>query len=579
MNYSNLPIAERPAPRPEIGRITLAREAPSRLGPLAVDPPTRRLVHQDGREQFLEPRVMQVLVALLRAGGQIVSRDELIEACWRGVVVGDDALNRVTGRLRRITEGIGAGIFQIETIAKVGYRLVSPGLEPSAPAVSAADAPRKASICVLPFVNMSDDPQQEYFSDGISEDITTDLSKVAALYVTARTTAFAYRDRGLGAAALARELGVGHVLEGSVRKAGGRVRIAAQLIDGATGGHVWAERYDRELADIFALQDEISEAIVAALRLKLLPEERVAIERRGVTHVDAYNLYLMARRYYASGREGDVRSLEAIERLCVRATQLDAAYAQAWSLLAIAQTLLAKWGPTTCDRGVAAAERALALDPSLAEAHATRARQHAADRRHAEANAAIARALALDPGSWWVNSEAGHVLYVQQRYAEAVGYLETAAKLGLSAGDPGLLMSSFRAIGDQEGVLRAARLVLPRAEAALARDYVNGAATGCVVGALAATGQAERARDLIEQALLIDPTNMHMRYNFACGAAGFLGDADTAFSLLAPVFETVSHGVLDHAKTDPDLAPIRDDPRWRALVGAAEARLGATAPA
>ena len=248
------------------GRIRLAQEPTARIGPLCVDPPARRLRLGD-REAFLEPRVMQVLVALLRAEGQIVSRDELLETCWGGVVVGEDALNRVIGRLRRLAEGLGAGVFEVETVTKVGYRLVTHA-GPAAPR-AIAELVRPASICVLPFLNMSDDPQQTHFSDGITEDIITDLSKVAALYVTARTTAFALRHRQVDVPRLARELEVSHVLEGSVRKVGGRVRITAQLIDGATGGHLWAERYDRDLSDIFALQDEISEAIVAALRLTL----------------------------------------------------------------------------------------------------------------------------------------------------------------------------------------------------------------------------------------------------------------------------------------------------------------------
>ncbi len=130
------------------------------------------------------------------------------------------------------------------------------------------------SICVLPFVNMSGEPEQEYFSDGISEDIITDLSKVSALSVVARNTAFTFKGAAVDVPVLARRLGVSHVLEGSVRKSGGRVRITAQLIDGAAGDHIWAERYDRDLTDVFAIQDEISQAIVAALKVRLLPEEK-----------------------------------------------------------------------------------------------------------------------------------------------------------------------------------------------------------------------------------------------------------------------------------------------------------------
>jgi adenylate cyclase len=160
-------------------------------------------------------------------------------------------------------------------------------------------APRKStrtvSICVLPFQNMSGDAEQEYFSDGISEDITTDLSKISALEVIARNTAFTFKGQSVNVCDAARKLGVTHVLEGSVRKAGDRVRITAQLIDGATGGHVWADRYDRDLTDIFTIQDEISKAIVEALKVKLLPEEKKAIEKRGTQNAEAYNLYLLAR--------------------------------------------------------------------------------------------------------------------------------------------------------------------------------------------------------------------------------------------------------------------------------------------
>jgi adenylate cyclase len=166
-------------------------------------------------------------------------------------------------------------------------------------------ASSRVGICVLPFVNMSGEAEQEYFSDGISEDIITDLSKVSALSVTARNTAFTFKGKAVDVPHVARQLKVSYVLEGSVRKAGARVRITAQLIDGVDGDHVWAERYDRDLSDIFALQDEISEAIVSALRVKLLPEEKQAIEARGTNNVEAYNLYLMARQYSVTGNFGN----------------------------------------------------------------------------------------------------------------------------------------------------------------------------------------------------------------------------------------------------------------------------------
>src|SRR5579863_4341925 len=205
-----------------------------------------------------------------------------------------------------------------KTIAASIAELAGGGARPTGAAPIAT--PRRFSVCVLPFANMSDDPQQEYFSDGISEDIITDLSKVSALSVVARNTAFTFKGRSVDVPQVARQLNVSHVLEGSVRKAGGRVRITAQLIDGAAGDHIWAERYDRDLTDIFALQDEISQAIVAALKLKLLPQEKKAIERRGTESVEAYDLYLMARQRYLTGNF-NVRQIEATVRLCERIVQ------------------------------------------------------------------------------------------------------------------------------------------------------------------------------------------------------------------------------------------------------------------
>src|SRR5258708_22932801 len=173
----------------------------------------------------------------------------------------------------------------------------------------------------------------------------TELSKVWALYGAARNSSLMFKGRHVDVPQVARQLKVSHVLEGSVRKSGGRVRITAQLIDGATGGHIWAERYDRELTDIFALQDEISEAIVAALKLKLLPQEKASIERRGTDSVEAYNLYLMARRFYVSG-SGDERNCDAYARLCGRAVAIDPNYPTAGALLASAQCRLHRqFGP------------------------------------------------------------------------------------------------------------------------------------------------------------------------------------------------------------------------------------------
>jgi len=439
---------------------------------------------------------------------------------------------------------------------------------------AAQPAVRRLSICVLPFANMSDDPQQEYFSDGISEDIITDLSKVSALSVVARNTAFGFKGKSPNTKEVARQLGVSHVLEGSVRKAGNRVRITAQLIDGDAGDHVWAERYDRDLTDIFALQDEISEAIVKALKLRLLPEEKQAIERRGTDSVEAYDLYLMARSYWLTGNQGDPRRDEAIERLSRRAVEIDPGYAQAWALTAYGQYNLRRNFGRAGDGGHAALDRALALDPDLAEARALKAVMLSDADRREEAAAEIAVALRLGPESFEVNYHAAFISYNQGRLAEALPYYEKAtALIETELKAPFMLVSCYTALGDGENTRRIARIALERAEKVVAADRSNGTAMGLGVTALAALGEADRAKDWMRRALLIDPDNLLMRYNFACNLAAWLGDPDAALAMLGPVLERDPGVRLAYTRNDPDLAGLRDDPRFQAMIAAAEARL------
>jgi adenylate cyclase len=439
---------------------------------------------------------------------------------------------------------------------------------------------QRVSICVLPFANMSGDSEQEYFSDGISEDIITDLSKVSALWVAARNTSFTFKGKHVDAPQVARQLKVSHLLEGSVRKAGGRVRITAQLIDGATGGHIWAERYDRDLSDIFALQDEISQAIVAALKLKLLPEEKKAIEQRGTTNPEAYKLYLMARQYSVTGNLGAARRSEAIIRLCRRATELDPNYARPWALLAGAQMNLRFHVGREGDDGLAAAERALSLDGNLAEAHAAKARVLTQNARFDEALHEIEIALRLDAESYEVNGAAGRWHYFMRRFADAIRYYEKAATIletdYLAAG---ILVSCYKAVDDAEGARRAAQRALARVEKIVALEPDNGSAMGFAIGALAALGEAERAKEWAERALLLDPDNLNLRYNVACTLVVGLQEFEAALDLLGPAFEKFRIESINSLNTDPDLDAIRDHPRFKAMLAAAEARLAQAANA
>ncbi len=433
---------------------------------------------------------------------------------------------------------------------------------------------RGPSVCVLPFVNMSGDPEQEYFSDGITEDIITDLSKVSALLVIARNTSFTFKGRVMDVKEVAQALDVSHVLEGSVRKAGARVRITAQLIDSKSGGHVWADRYDRDLTDIFAIQDEISKAIVAALRVKLLPEEKKAIETRGTSSVEAYNLYLMARQQWVSGTFGDYRRDEAIARICRQAAVIDPGYAQAWALMALAQAELRFWYGKQED-AMPAAQRALSLDPNLAEARCVTARYFEEAGQQEKANAEITEALRLDPESWEVNREAARMMFREGRIREAIPFFEKAASLmDTDWHNPSMLMSCYNSLDDKENSHRVARLTLDRVQTALSHEPTNGAAIAVGASALAMFGEKDRAREWVQRGLLLDPDNLSMRYNLACALVMELDDSEGALDALQPYFDLVMSPIhVKHLEADPDMDSLRDHPRFKEMLEKTRRRL------
>jgi len=431
------------------------------------------------------------------------------------------------------------------------------------------------SICVLPFQNMSGDSEQEYFSDGISEDITTDLSKISSLGVCARNTAFTFKGQSVNVCEVARKLGVSHVLEGSVRKAGGRVRITAQLIDGETGDHVWADRFDRDLEDIFAIQDEISKAIVEALKLKLLPEEKKAIEQRGTNNAEAYNLYLLARQYWVTGNHGDPRREERVMRICGRAVEIDPYYAQAWALLAIAQSSLRFGYGRDIDDGFAAAHAALAIDETIAEAHLPMVKRLQEKQQFDKAAAEMEAAIRLGPDSWEVNKEAGRFYLLRRELETATRHYEKAAEVMETDFHAWALLSScYRASGELDKLRDAAGRMVSEAEKAIRQDPSNGAALGILAGGYALLGDEERTREWIDRALLIDPENLNMRYNFACVLAGHLGDKDGAIKMLQSTLPLSGAMQVKVADTDTDLDILRDDPRFQRLIAEAKKRHG-----
>lgn len=428
------------------------------------------------------------------------------------------------------------------------------------------------SLLVLPFVNMSGDSEQEYFADGVTEDIITDLNRVGALSVVSRNTAFSYKGKAVAAAALARDLGVSHILEGSVRKSGARVRITAQLLEASADAQIWAERFDRTLDDIFAIQDEISQAIVGALKLKLAPEEKRAIEQRATGSSEAYELFVMARAF---SRKGSERLKPTIVRICQRAVELDPNFAPGWALMSFAESELNQRGVRgfSMERALKSAERAIEADPNYAPGYAALAEAHLRGLvESAPIEGYLQRAFELDPDCYEAHLMAGSAAIARRDYTRAIRHFERAIALDEDAYWPaGMVVQAYEGLGDVENVRAAARRAQARCEKILAKEPDHGGALGFFVTTLVDLGEVDRAREWTGLAMLFDPDNARLHYNLACAMAR-AGDADKAVDLIDPWFANISRGWAMWMETDNSLDPIRAHPRFVDLMTRIRAR-------
>jgi TolB-like protein/cytochrome c-type biogenesis protein CcmH/NrfG len=332
-----------------------------------------------GESVPIEPQVFDVLLYLLEHRDRVVGKDELFDNVWDGRVVSESTLTSRINAVRRAINDTGRDQRLLRTVARKGFRFIGEVTveHPAAPQTSSSDPaqgqdagpPRLAlptldrtAIAVLPFSNLSDEPEQEYFSDGISEDIITALSKLRWFYVIARNSSFVYKGKSVHLKQIADDLGVAYVIEGSVRKDGERVRIAAQLNEVATGSHIWAERYDRDLADVFAVQDEITESIVAAIEPQLYAAENFKARRKAPDNMDAWDLVMRALSHIWRITRQDNTVAQA---LLEKAIKIDPHYGQALGVLAASLTFGAHMGWEDTSDVLPVAERA-----ALAAIHA-----------------------------------------------------------------------------------------------------------------------------------------------------------------------------------------------------------------
>jgi adenylate cyclase len=485
-------------------------QAIHKFGPFRLDTQAEMLLR--GQEPVaLGRRAVTLLRVLLEQAGTVVAKDVLIEAAWSGLAVEEANLTVQIGALRRAFADEPGGDRWIETLPTRGYRFVGPAVTteeigPVAGGAPALSLPDRPSVAVLPFANLSSDPEQDYFSDGITEDITTGLSRFSELVVIARNSAFQYKGKAVEIRQVGRELGARYVLEGSVRRIGDRVRIAAQLIDAVTGAHRWGERYDRELHDVFAVQDEVARAIVAILaaHVKRAETERALLKPPAAW--EAYENYLRAEAFFPHYSRRTKASLYEARRLLEQSLAIDPGYARAaarlsWTYLdAYSQPYDSDYlSPAALDRALELAETAVHLDPRLPQARAQLGQVLLYKRQHDAAIAEFERALGLNP--YFIDDRHALALTYAGQPARAIEVLEANMRLDPfqpltnSIGWLGLANYSLKRYGEAVRLFRECVSRLPN----LQWPHL------LLAGAYAQAGQLEEARREAAEVLRINP--------------------------------------------------------------------------
>jgi TolB-like protein len=470
---------------------------PYRFGRFELDPSTRQFL-ADGLPVALGARALDVLLALVERHERLVTKEELLELAWPGLVVEENNLQVQISALRKIL-----GPQSIATIPGRGYRFTAVlGADKALPAAAsavAASSHEPPSIAVLPFLNMGADPQKDYFADGITEDVITDLSRWRSIAVTSRNSTFRFKGKAVDMQRVGRELGVRFLVEGSVRLMGERIRITAQLIDAETGNHVWGERFDRPMADLFAVQDEVVRTIVGTLVGRVQASGADRTRRKPPSSLDAYDHVL---RGNALAWDDPASAAEA-KRAFERAIEIDPAYGLPHSLLAV--LVGREWendlsaSSETLDRAFALAQRAVELAEDESTCH-TILGQFCLERRLFDlALHHTARGLEMNPANQWNRADLGIVLSYMGRAEEGLEMLREARRADPYFGPRWY----WRGLGVAQFVLRRYADALPDCERGLTNNSLR--ALAILAGCCANLGHAERAREMVARCLAVQP--------------------------------------------------------------------------
>lgn len=540
------------------------------FGPFQLDVAERRLL-REGVQIPLRSKVFETLVALVENAGRLMTKDVLLEKLWPDVVVEENNLQGSISILRKILGEDNDGDSYIETVPRVGYRFKARVTEIGAGSttklathLSSASRAEK-SVAVLYFENLGGDKEDEYFRDGITEDVITELAKIKELRIFPRSAVLGLKDKPLPLTEIGRQLRAAFILEGTVRRASGQLRVTAQLVEAASGHAVWAERYDRRMEDVFAIQDEIAQNIARALRVVLNDTEKKEIQKIPTHHVQAYDYYLRGRQVIFQYRR---KSMEFARQMFARAAVIDPGYAAAFAGVADCSSFLYMYFESSEDNlreATSASERAVELDPESAEAHASRGLAISLSRCHDEAQQEFDTAIRLNPNLFEPYYYRGRAYFAEGKLAEAALAFDLASDLNPDDFQSASLAgTAYMGLGRRFDALARYR----RAQAAAAKrleldaDDVRALYSGAQ--SLYHLGDRSRSLEWAARAIAAEPNEPAVLYNIACVQALQGQREDAITSLERAVKKGYSH--REWILNDSDLDGLRGIARFESLL-------------
>ncbi|MGZ4868344.1 MAG: TPR end-of-group domain-containing protein [Candidatus Angelobacter sp.] len=552
----------------------MPRIAVYRFGPFELDGAEYRLL-RNGVEVPLQLKAFETLCILVERAGRLLTKDELLRQLWPGTIVEENNLNKNISHLRKALGECTAGHSYIETVPRVGYRFAAPVEQISAagptlvmshePPPALPAPPQRKSVAVLYFENLSGDCADEYFRDGMTEDVITELEKIRELRLFPRSSVLAFRDKPAPVTQVGEQLCADFVMEGSIRRAGDRLRITARLAETTSGHSVWAERYDRRLEDVFAIQDEIAQSIALALRVVLTEKEKHEIEKVPTSNIQAYDYYLRGRKFLYQLR---CPSLEYARQMFARAIVIDPNYARAYAGVADCSSFLYMWFDASEDNlreARSASRRAVELDPDSPVTHASLGLALFLSGDHEAARDEFETALGLC-------TELFEAYFYYGRSCFAQGQFEKAAELfgQASHANPADFQAlslrglCFRALNRATEARETFQQTLKKIENHLQLNPDDVRAVYMKSGAFAGLGDYVQALEWSDRALSMDPEEPSVLYNVACNYA-LLNETEKALDCIEKAFAK-GFGHKEWMEHDPDFLSIKNHPRFKALM-------------